>query len=279
MIPAPLSRAWESADALIDTLASRYGSRLSEILESAQRQLVGWIEQRASLEGEAGGPRFREVLAQMDRNTLAALLRQAGWDGYAAELQTAYLESVRAAAEFYEDIPIQKMNGISARAVSVALRSDLVEFQRLGMDWLTRMQGQLVQMTVSPITIRSAAQAFSAQTGTTIARAETLLNTGLASVQRRLHDEVAATTPDEEWLRLYVGPDDSVCRPFCAALVDKAIPDKLLAKLNNGSGLPVLTSGGGWNCRHSLIPVTPDYVEAEGITIATSADIARANRR
>jgi len=50
-----------------------------------------------------------------------------------------------------------------------------------------------------------------------------------------------------------------------------------MRRLNNGQGLPVKTSGGGYNCRHSWSPVTQGFVDAANLTRATAQDITKAN--
>lgn len=61
---------------------------------------------------------------------------------------------------------------------------------------------------------------------------------------------------------IYVGPDDDVTRDFCAELLEGKDPpiytlDEILA-MDNGQGLDVFTSGGGWNCRHEWRPVSEE---------------------
>ena len=78
-------------------------------------------------------------------------------------------------------------------------------------------------------------------------------------------------------LYLYTGPRDGETRPFCKALVNKVVDERQMSKLNNGQGLSVKTSGGGYNCRHSWSPVTESFVEAAELDKATAKDIGKAN--
>lgn len=56
-------------------------------------------------------------------------------------------------------------------------------------------------------------------------------------------------------LFLYIGPNDKITRPFCRRTLNKKnIPiftKKEIEAMDNGQGLPVITYGGGYNCRHS----------------------------
>lgn len=76
---------------------------------------------------------------------------------------------------------------------------------------------------------------------------------------------------------LYTGPKDGITRPFCRALINKVVSKEQMDKLNNGQGLSVQSSGGGYNCRHSWSPVTSAFVDAAGLNKATSSDISKAN--
>ena len=76
---------------------------------------------------------------------------------------------------------------------------------------------------------------------------------------------------------LYTGPRDGITRAFCRPLINKVVDKTQLGKLNNGQGLSVRTSGGGYNCRHSWSPVTESFMEAAGLDKATAADISKAN--
>jgi len=114
-------------------------------------------------------------------------------------------------------------------------------------------------------------------TGTFQARAETIANTALSQAQRAYTIESARFLPSqEEVLFGYDGPSSD--RGFCAEILGKAFTREQIARLDNGQGLPVLTSGGGWNCRHSWTPLAGRAAaEIAGYDIATDADVARAN--
>ena len=77
---------------------------------------------------------------------------------------------------------------------------------------------------------------------------------------------------------LYTGPRDGITRPFCDALINKVVSKDQMDKLNNGQGLSVQSSGGGYNCRHSWSPVTSAFVDVAKLDRATAQDIADANK-
>lgn len=80
-------------------------------------------------------------------------------------------------------------------------------------------------------------------------------------------------------LYLYTGPRDGITRPFCLQLIDLVVSKSQMRRLNNGQGLAVITSGGGYNCRHSWSPVTAGFVEAVDLDRAKTSDIKSANSK
>jgi hypothetical protein len=75
-------------------------------------------------------------------------------------------------------------------------------------------------------------------------------------------------------LFMYVGPKDGITRPFCRKLVGKVLSKSQINKLNNGQGAgPVLTAGGGYNCRHSWSPVSKGFIKVMDLTVATDSEI------
>ena len=68
-------------------------------------------------------------------------------------------------------------------------------------------------------------------------------------------------------LFLYLGPDDSITRPFCNGLLKKDPAIYTLdeiTSMDNDQGLDVMTYGGGYNCRHQWRPVSPEFAEELG---------------
>jgi len=77
---------------------------------------------------------------------------------------------------------------------------------------------------------------------------------------------------------LYTGPKDGITRPFCRQLINLVVSERQMSRLNNGQGLNVITSGGGYNCRHSWSPVSEGFIKAAKLKRATDDDINEANK-
>lgn len=122
---------------------------------------------------------------------------------------------------------------------------------------------------------RSAIKAMDQRLESMVGTQMTQVNTELAQFGRAVTASAAEAFDLD--LYLYTGPRDGVTRSFCRPLINKVVDEKQMARLDNGQGLPVKTSGGGYNCRHSWSPVTESFAEAAGLERATSKDIRRAN--
>jgi hypothetical protein len=67
-------------------------------------------------------------------------------------------------------------------------------------------------------------------------------------------------------LLLYDGPDDSVIRDWCELHVGKAAVREYWETAENDVGpQPPLLFGGGWSCRHRLIPVKREWLTNEEV--------------
>ena len=82
----------------------------------------------------------------------------------------------------------------------------------------------------------------------------------LFEVDRMIRDEQMNRSDLE--LMLYVGPDDSVTRDWCQDHVNKTASREYWNTAENDVGpQPPLIFGGGYNCRHRLLGVDPEWIE------------------
>lgn len=90
-----------------------------------------------------------------------------------------------------------------------------------------------------------------------VSNLETEINTGLMGFNRSVTVSKAQDLGFDSFE--YLGPDDNITRPFCEKLLQKkpsiyTIDE--IQNMDNGQDLPVLTYGGGYNCRHQWRPVS-----------------------
>jgi len=175
---------------------------------------------------------------------------------------------------------IQPNSALSRRAVAVG-----AGFQQRTLSHLAKVSEADLRSAVSQyqrgiLTLEQVAEQVPA------GRIQNLVNTSLAGVQRIASREYSRSISDSgEVLFLYSGPTDQAARPYCAALAGKVVSEQMLANTPNGQGLPPLVYCGGWNCRHSLVPVNERIATVQGLKRATLQDYlaakqgARAGRR
>lgn len=82
----------------------------------------------------------------------------------------------------------------------------------------------------------------------TAAEARTIYDTGVSIFSRQVEQLHTTGEPDE--LFLYAGPADSKTRTFCMKHVGKVFSRADIEEMDNGQLPDVMTTGGGYNCRH-----------------------------
>lgn len=96
-------------------------------------------------------------------------------------------------------------------------------------------------------------------------RIATELNTSVAMFDRTVTAEVGKELGFDLWE--YLGPMDSITRPFCEEVLSKDPPiytTEEVEAMDNEQGLPVMSSGGGYNCRHQWRPISEEAARAKG---------------
>ena len=248
----------------LDALSTQYARGLVDLTDG----LMAWIEQNQ-------GGKSKLLLAKVTLKEMQGVMRAAGLGEYLKPIKGLLAEALDGAEAMVPDgIPL----GLSDAALKQAVEGVTLELGATATKVTRQVEGIVREMVTIPTSLRDARERLQASTGILKRHAETVVDTGLAQAQRELHQEAAQAIPQEERLRWYTGPKDGRTRPFCRALEGKALTDSQIGKLKNGQGMSVVTSGGGWRCRHQWIPVSRAWADRNGVELATSADIARANR-
>ncbi|MBP8975093.1 MAG: hypothetical protein KBG83_00095 [Bacteroidetes bacterium] len=101
----------------------------------------------------------------------------------------------------------------------------------------------------------------------------TLANTQVAAYNNLLTFKQAEESGTEQFL--YSGPLSPSTRPFCRAHVGRIFTKEQILKMDNGQGLPVLETCGGYNCRHSwvAVPNTMSEKDAGGVSASNAQPV------
>ena len=217
-----------------------------------------------------------EALLAMPRDTLADFVLQAG---FGLTIDDFIEQSDRVAAAALEAIQV-----LEPTATTASVQAQLDSFRVAAVDSVfqdviipdtTKAIREALQGMSLGVPLKASMSALSAQLERSEGRQLTEVKTKIASYGRQVTAAVGESAGLD--LYLYTGPRDGITRMFCKPLINKVVTEAQMARLNNGQGLPVKLSGGGYNCRHSWSPVSQGFVDAAGLTMADAADIAKAN--
>jgi hypothetical protein len=116
------------------------------------------------------------------------------------------------------------------------------------------LRATVLELSRSTVNPEEALAVLQGELGTTLAQTLTEVDTRVAAVDRTL----SITTAEEQGyeLFLYDGPVDSITRPWCAERLGYLFTlDELDEALNDTGPNPPSQYGGGYNCRHRIVPV------------------------
>lgn len=95
-----------------------------------------------------------------------------------------------------------------------------------------------------------------AQLDVSLPQARTIYETALSEFSRIAVTSTSTGEAGEAFL--YSGPIDGLTRPFCLERVGKVFVRSDIEQMDNGQLDNTLITGGGYNCRHTWLPVPPD---------------------
>lgn len=141
------------------------------------------------------------------------------------------------------------------------------QMTRLSDNLIVEVKGVLERMQVAPVGIGIASADLATRFDIAASQAKTILNTGLAAIQREANIKVGSKLESVgvDVFYVYQGPSDKVTRDFCKKIVGKALTREQIALLKNSNGSNVFKYGGGYNCRHNWFAMSKSAIEASGI--------------
>lgn len=259
---------WKRADQTITEAIDAYVNQLADLSKALVEQMTGLPK------GSDG-----RLMADASLQAVNGMISQAGWRGYVDPLRSMYADAATVQSEFLSDLGIPTEP--SELAITRALSFTQGQLNLVQANLAAKLLPQLQLATTMPISQRTMVSLVreAVDDANPQARAKTAVNTATAGLQRDVATAAMDDLPDDQpRYYLYLGPDDASTRRFCRTLTGKAIPEDKLGRLKNGTPLPAARYGGGYNCRHSLIPITERIRKLRNIPIADQADLAQAER-
>lgn len=215
-------------------------------------------------------------LANMTNDQLTDLILQAGLGGAIdvfIEQQDKITSSIKRTFETVDSS--FQFNSILPQIDNLQIQSSNAVFDEIVIPiYQKSIRESLRDMTLE-IPVQTAISELQTKMKKKEGAALTEVKTEISKYGRRIN-AVAATAAGLKNF-LYTGPRDGVTRNFCRALVNLVVNDQQMKQLNNNQGLNVITSGGGYNCRHSWSPVSEGFIKAAKLNRAKKADIVKAN--
>jgi hypothetical protein len=142
---------------------------------------------------------------------------------------------------------------VSLNRLNALKELDLNQFSGLGETGINEMNRAMIDMQFGAINKGQAIDIMRGSVDKLGRHAETWITTGLSAVFTEANTSLAQDNGIIQFE--YVGPSDSLTRPFCKKHIGKTMTEEEWNALDNGQIGPVFVYRGGYNCRHSLVGV------------------------
>lgn len=244
-----LLSAAERMAALTDTLSATFAADLAVVLRDTERRLVVLLR---AMDVQAGRITRQAEIARLAnlRDQIREALRVSGYDGLAQTATSSAFERMVATAR------ASRAGAAAARFFTQPFAQRVAALAVLAAEDLWH-QGEVIAQALYRV-VRDGVLG-GARTDVLLERLAETLDREVSEV-RTLYDTATATfgrvmeqqgsTGESDELFLFAGPVDAKMRPFCADQIGKVYTRAAIEQLDNGQRLDVLTSCGGWNCRH-----------------------------
>jgi len=230
-----------------------------DVIDAQMRQLRRDLERQIARTARrlekalADGELTRDVeTARLIGDELADLLRR-NFDTVSTRFEAASRAVVEASAE---DLRAEGISDSFTTQSVASLRSQvdgtLDDIATIGEEAAVELRTLIVDAVRSGVA--PSLEELTSKLDGAAGRAAALMDTGIASFDREVMTQQAAEA-GVEWF-LYDGPSDDLTRPFCAERVGKRYTLESIDRVPNDTGPnPPSRYGGGWNCRHRLVPL------------------------
>lgn len=249
-------------DGLTDRVSQEFAEGLAEVLRELRRPTRGLLRTFAQngrlvpdLDAQVKAELYSVVRTLLDESGYTELLDR--MDARSLELLSKLQQKMRTIGldASFASADINKLDAL------VSLQR--TEFSNLGDRIAMSIETELRRQILAGETVQQAATALADAVGVTHAQATTLANSSLLNFHQQSLNVASDRTGAEKFL--YIGPDDGLTRPFCDVLLNKWLSRKEISKLRNGQLPGVYRTRGGYNCRHSWMPLFGGQAEDEGI--------------
>lgn len=265
----PIGDILDEQNESMDSLVRLFREEIQQLVAVAIARTVSRLQAQLVVEGGAIKPTLANMRAMRSVDRLfAAELEAAGLD----QAVQAFVDSFNGQLPYFQEI-LAEIGKSIGRSLDVAFTpSDLKLFAGQQMNTIAQIEAEVqragltakrqVLFSVAALSMSEMAAVLAAELGKSVqyatAIADTALPTFYRTVQDRGSQRIEEGLKDEQVRYAYYGPLDKLNRPFCrrmrkATLEGKTWTRKQIDLMDNGTPLPVMTTCGGWRCRHQWI--------------------------
>lgn len=258
--------------AIIESLSTNVPEAVGHVLHELEQMLDAFIEDAGSLSlGElASLSTTQDLLEILDAAGLSELVDvlKSEFGAVAAVLnETVAAGGLTASQLTLDEGALEALVNFRVQSSIELVRADIAR----------EIQTAWVDSTFLGKDLKTATkEAINLITDRTKTQAETEVGTAISTVDRAITASI--DSQGEDMVFAYIGPVDAVLRKSCSHLVGKYLTRKQLDKLNNAQLPNAAITLGGFNCRHSLAPMTLSAAIAAGMVAATDEDVLAFNR-
>lgn len=188
-----------------------------------------------------------------------AILSDLSVDEQMKRVQQIFANEIKFVREVFEynNIPIE-FTPEDRQAVKALITLEIGKVNAEVNTWVTNVRSVLAQNIIlgSLPDIERISDEFGSRFASKV---KTELNTSTSMFNGELSHNKATEVLGDDPLMIYVGPFDLLTRPFCRKHIGKVYRLSEVKKMDNGQGLDVVTSKGGYNCRHTWSYVSEDF--------------------
>lgn len=230
-------------------------AQVEKIIAGATKELVDTVYSVETIEALNVLAQFEQTLANAGLREELKKLRGV----YAKELTS--IQATFAAAGFDAN---DFFGGIDRVGVETLIKSDFDKISTTISRYGTDVKAQVARSVLvgQRIELDALQETIGARTARHIS-AE--INTGMSAFNRTVTVTKAKDLVGENPSFLYLGPNDQTTRDFCRGVLTRRTPPiytlREIESLSNGQLEPVITYGGGYNCRHEWRPISNELRE------------------
>ncbi len=264
-MPNPIRREHAKLNAAIDALVNQFALDLADVWGQMRRRIVQLTAQLTVERGRVVSTQVNLGLARRVAQELQGVLEEAGYGTLIADALAEMGELARFQGLGQTRVArVQREAAWSAETLDAFHDLKLRELLEVPDAVLRRVEQTLLRGIVGAQDRAELLNELVEQLELTLPQVRTIYDTALSEFSRIA---VVSTTPGRpEDAFLYEGPIDGLTRPFCLERVGKVYSRAAIDAMDNGQLDNTLITAGGYNCRHTWVPV------AEGSELAPLAD-------